>query len=175
MIKLNLGCGEDIRREPGVDWINCDINPECAGKKPDKIVDLEKPLPFESGTIDYVYTNQVFEHIRNYTELMIEIHRVLKMGGILEASVPLFPCRAAVADPDHIRFFVAESFTMFENPEYHPYFRGAGLFEVIKTEHRFNKYPNISVEESKAFFTELKVKLKKVVWAKDGNGKWSIS
>lgn len=173
-MKLNLGCGNVLKREEGIQWINCDINPECAGIKPDKIVDLEKPLPFESNTVDYVYARQVFEHIKNFTELMIEIHRVLKMDGILEATVPLFPCRAAVADPDHIRFFVSESFGMFENPEHHPYFRGAGLFEVIDVEFGFNKYPNVSEQESKDFFTELKVKLQKVEWVKTNNNKWII-
>ena len=96
------------------------------------------------------------------------------MGGLLEAKVPLFPCRAAVADPDHIRFFVPESFGMFENPEHHPYFRGAGLFEVIDTQFGFNQYPDVSEQESKDFFTELTVKLRKVKWVKNGNGRWVI-
>lgn len=165
-MKINLGSGYN----PEKGYINCDILPEC---KPDVILDLEKPLPFEDNSVDKVYTCQVLEHIKNFTELMIEIYRVLKPGGELEAKVPLFPCRAAVADPDHIRFFVPETFVMFCDPTHHPYFRGVGLFEITDTKLGFNNYSDMTPQESKNFFTELKVNLRKAKWIKD-NGKWVI-
>ena len=167
---LNLGCGSDYKEG----FINCDINPDCDGIKPDKIIDLEKPLPFPSNTVDFVFANQVFEHIKNFVDLMIEIHRILKPNGILEARVPLFPCRAAIADPDHIRFFVPESFGMFCNPGTHPYFKGRGLFDIVDTQFGYNHYEGMSLQESKDFFTCLLAKLEKVKWVKDNKGEWII-
>ena len=44
MIKLNLGCGNDYRRG----WLNCDKSKEV---NPDKVVDLEKKLPFKDNSV----------------------------------------------------------------------------------------------------------------------------
>jgi SAM-dependent methyltransferase len=52
-------------------------------------VDLEcSPLPWPDETFDVVVANQVFEHLKNIWRPMSELHRVLKPGGALVASVP---------------------------------------------------------------------------------------
>ena len=76
-MKLHLGCGHDKIPE----YINCDISPQV---KPDKIVDLEKKLPFKDNSIDEIIANHVIEHISNFIELMHEIHRICKNGAILK-------------------------------------------------------------------------------------------
>lgn len=45
-------------------------------------------LPFPDDTFDRVICSEVFEHIRDDTGAMAELHRVLKPGGILAATVP---------------------------------------------------------------------------------------
>ena len=167
MTRLNLGCG--FNHKDG--FINCDNNPDT---KPDLILDLERLLPWESGTVDYVLGQEVFEHIRNFVPLMKEIHRILKPGGILEAMVPSFPCRASIADPDHVRFFVPESFDMFCDPTNHPYFTGAGLFNVKNLKTRFTQFPDMTEQQSKDFFTEVHVTMEKVEWFKASTGMWII-
>ena len=47
-------------------------------------------IPFADETFDYVFSNQVFEHVQNYPEALSEIHRVLKPGG---CSLHFFPAR----------------------------------------------------------------------------------
>jgi hypothetical protein len=44
---------------------------------------------------------------------MQEIHRVLEPGGVLRIIVPLFPSTSAVSDPDHCRWFMADTFESF--------------------------------------------------------------
>ena len=47
-----------------------------------------KTLPFESETFDSVFSSEVFEHIFNLEEMLPEIRRVMKPGGIALFSVP---------------------------------------------------------------------------------------
>lgn len=104
---LNIGCGSDVKRDHGIKWVNLDFNflPGI-----DLQANLEATLPFKSNTFDLVLASHILEHVGNYYQIVKEIHRVLVPGGILAVRVPEFPCRAAVADPSHIRFFVPESF-----------------------------------------------------------------
>lgn len=45
-------------------------------------------LPFGDDTFDHVICSEVFEHIDHDTGAMAELHRVLKPGGTLAATVP---------------------------------------------------------------------------------------
>jgi SAM-dependent methyltransferase len=45
-------------------------------------------LPFDDGTFDFCFSDQVFEHIFDYTTTMSEIVRVLKPGGISLHNFP---------------------------------------------------------------------------------------
>lgn len=152
MVKLNLGCGFDIRK----DYINCDIDDRRSGlwKKLDLILDLERPLPFKNEVADFIYCSNVCEHLRNFTDFMLEAHRVLKSLSIIEIHVPLFPCVASLADPEHVRFFIPETFEMFGNPYklVTNNYKGIGLFDIVFTE--TNEYTK--------HFTEVMVKMKKV-------------
>lgn len=47
---------------------------------------LNESLPFKSGTIDVVHTNQVIEHVLNVDNFCEEIYRVLKPGGYVIIS-----------------------------------------------------------------------------------------
>ncbi len=65
-MKLHLGCG--LVKKKG--YINCDISGKV---NPDKVIDLEKKLPFKDNSVDEILANHVFEHIVNFVPLMHEI------------------------------------------------------------------------------------------------------
>jgi SAM-dependent methyltransferase len=45
-------------------------------------------IPFEDATLDNVVSFEVFEHVFNLEEMLVEIHHVLRPGGTLLASLP---------------------------------------------------------------------------------------
>ena len=47
-----------------------------------RIIDLDNyVLPFEDDTFDFIFSQSVFEHVKNYSESISEIARVLKPNG----------------------------------------------------------------------------------------------
>ncbi len=47
-----------------------------------------KHLPFENDSFDVIFSSEVFEHVFNLQELLVEIKRVLKPGGKLIFTCP---------------------------------------------------------------------------------------
>jgi SAM-dependent methyltransferase len=47
-------------------------------------------IPVEDGRFDYVVFNQVLEHLPNPSRVLCELNRVLKFGGQMICSAPLF-------------------------------------------------------------------------------------
>ncbi len=83
-IKLNLGCGTE--KLPG--YINIDTEKSC---KPDLIWNiLEKPLPYQIGSVEEVVLFHTIEHIqkRHHHIILKQIHKVLKPKGRLLISYP---------------------------------------------------------------------------------------
>lgn len=153
-ILINLGCGKDLIPNA----INVDF---CIDHHPDLVHDLEKPLPFEDNFADEIRCNHILEHIKNYSQLVREIHRVLKPKGIWAVRVPEFPCRAAIADPSHVRFFVPESFIHLTDHE-----MGAstmeeltGLFKILVIESVPQDRGAIDRGTPGSYFTELYVEM----------------
>jgi len=55
----------------------------------DVVHDMEMaPLPFENESFDVVYSNHNLEHVVNRAQLVEEIWRILKPGGIFDVTVP---------------------------------------------------------------------------------------
>lgn len=82
------------------------------------LVPVQGRLPFPTGSIKSIITHHCFEHIGDgFIRLVDECHRVLEPGGILRVIVPLFPSHAAVADPDHKRYFLIDTFNSFVGTE----------------------------------------------------------
>lgn len=97
-LKLNLGCGKDYRRG----FVNCDISKEV---NPDKIVDLEKKLPFENDSIEEIYAEMIIEHIENLEQLFNEFFRVCQNNAKIVVRVPFFSSYHNYTDPTHKRGF----------------------------------------------------------------------
>ena len=153
---LNIGCGYNKIK----DAVNLDIDPRC---NPDIIADLSQSLPFEDNYFNYIYASQVLEHVFNYEDLMIELHRVLELKGKLYIGVPMWPSRNCIAGPGHIRQFVPESILMFTDPTFFQA-KGSpcdyqGLFDKIKM--KAEKIP-IAGDEPGAWITSLEAILMKV-------------
>ncbi|MFX1260338.1 MAG: methyltransferase domain-containing protein [Promethearchaeota archaeon] len=124
-MKLNLGCGRDIRKG----WINLDI---IEKEGVDVIHDLNKlPLPFEDEKFDDVLCKDVLEHV-DYLPLINDIHRILKKGGRLLIKVPHFTSKSSYGDPTHINLFSTRSFYYFVNQDMFTYDIAVKQFSKIK-------------------------------------------
>lgn len=83
-MKLNLGCGRDIRSG----FINADRVSEFGA---DKVFDMEDGLPFKDDYFDEILAYNCLEQIstpRKFVEVMNELHRVLKPMGKMILRVP---------------------------------------------------------------------------------------
>ena len=81
---LHLGCGP--RHLPG--WINIDLFPTIP--MPDVLLDVEHPLMLKEGSVDYIFTEDLIEHLSlaGAKSLVRECARVLKPGGVLRIGTP---------------------------------------------------------------------------------------
>jgi len=102
MKKLNFGCGKQIKpKEEG--WVNVDIQ---KGKKVDKSFNFEKfPYPFKANTFDYIFVDNVLEHLDNIPKVMDELWRICKNEAIIEIIVPYWNHSVAYNDPTHKHYF----------------------------------------------------------------------
>jgi len=83
-VKLNLGCGEDIRSE----YVNCDIR---IVRGVDVQLDLEHAsLPFRSESADEILLKDALEHVswRKVDLVLKECFRILKPGGTVIIQAP---------------------------------------------------------------------------------------
>ncbi|NOZ78109.1 MAG: methyltransferase domain-containing protein [Acidobacteria bacterium] len=80
---LHLGC-EDYHIEG---WINVDIINSPAV---DLQADLSQPLPFSSGSIDFIHSEDLLEHLERDAghNLLAECFRVLRPGGVMRLLTP---------------------------------------------------------------------------------------
>jgi len=144
MPKLNLACGTNQYDNT----IDVDINPRY---RPQVVCDVRHPLPFRSESFDGVAAEHILEHIGpEYLDLMREIHRVAKLGAVVDISVPLFDSPAAWADPTHVRAFSEQSFAYFDKRwEMGADYGIAGLFHqmtVRKMFHRGQGFMSVQLE-----------------------------
>jgi len=108
--------------------------------------DLTQKLPFENQSFTSISAFDVLEHIPRwertqegsivfpFVQLMSEIHRLLKPGGIFYAVTPGYPSPAAFQDPTHINFITPETVDYFSGSSVHARSLGYGFdgdFEVL--------------------------------------------
>lgn len=112
-MKINLGCG--FRKIEG--YTNIDNRPEV---NPDMVCDVLNGLPFDDDSIDEVRAFDFLEHIPlgKTIQVIEEIYRVLKPGGIFESLTPSTDGRGAFMDPTHLSFWNRNSWSYYIIDEY---------------------------------------------------------
>jgi len=145
---LDLGCGANPKNIFNADEMfgidvreDLDNNIKCA--------DLAiEPIPFESDFFDYVTAHDFIEHIprvayvparRNcFIELMNEVYRVLKAGGLFLSFTPAYPRAEAFRDPTHVNIITEETFGLyFDNHNRWAKIYGfQGAFEIVQQDWR---------------------------------------
>ena len=104
MIKLNIGCGRDIREG----YINID---KVKLKGVNKVMNIDTyPYPFKNNSIDEVVMFHIIEHAKNYERCFNEIKRILKPNGVLHIKVPHFTAAGSNSEFHNTRFWI-HSFT----------------------------------------------------------------
>lgn len=112
---LDLGCGPTPRNPyNATEAYGVDINDVGFDfvKKADLAIE---PIPFETSSMDFITAFDFIEHVprlvyidgqrrSSFIELMNEIWRVLKPGGIFRAHTPAYPHPEAFIDPTHVNF-----------------------------------------------------------------------
>lgn len=89
---LDIGCGnkpyEDLLPKTITKYVGCDIDQSDLGK-----VDILCPadnIPVPDDSFDTVFSTQVLEHVANHGGMLTEAYRVLKPGGSLILSCPMY-------------------------------------------------------------------------------------
>lgn len=105
---LDLGCGKKKREgSVGIDiskYTDADI-----------VHDLNIfPYPFSDNEFDYVYCDNIIEHLDNIVKVLEELHRITKNSATIKIMVPFFRSSYAFIDPTHKHFFTVRSFDYFD-------------------------------------------------------------
>jgi SAM-dependent methyltransferase len=93
--KLNLGSGQYAKEGyVNIDWQK--------SSNPDVVHDLNNlPYPFADNTFEYVEASHVLEHLDRPFDVMQELHRILKPGGVAHIKVPHFSRGFTHAEHEH--------------------------------------------------------------------------
>lgn len=120
---LDLGCG-DVPRNPfhADELYGVDVRDNLAGniRSADLVIE---PIPFASESFDYLTAYDFIEHVPRivyapqrrhaFVEVMNEIHRVLKPGGLFLSHTPAYPHAVAFRDPTHVNIITDETFPFY--------------------------------------------------------------
>lgn len=120
---LDLGCGPNPKNPFNADEVfGIDVREDLeAGIKCADLVIA--PIPFEDESFEYVSAYDFLEHIprvvyaptrrNSFVELMNEIHRVLKVGGLFLSFTPAYPHAEAFQDPTHVNVITEKTFAAY--------------------------------------------------------------
>lgn len=120
---LDLGCGPNLRNPFNADKIfGIDVREdlEAGIKQADLVIE---PIPFDDDSFEYVTAYDFLEHIprvvyaparrNSFVELMNEVHRVMKVGGLFLSFTPAYPHPEAFQDPTHVNVITEKTFTAY--------------------------------------------------------------
>ena len=129
MKHLDIGCGTNPKNPYGHEEVfGIDMYPEITQlglnfKQANLAVDR---IPFEDNYFDSLSAFDLLEHIPRqsidhatgkvylpFIQLMSEIHRVLKNGGMFYALTPAYPGAEAFQDPTHVNFISEQTCRYF--------------------------------------------------------------
>jgi SAM-dependent methyltransferase len=120
---LDIGCGNSPRNPFDADsTYGIDIRENAA--KGIKYADLNvEKIPFDDCKFDYITAYDFLEHVPRliyapdrkfpFVELMSEIYRTLKPGGIFFSFTPMYPFAPAFVDPTHVNMITNGTFEKY--------------------------------------------------------------
>jgi SAM-dependent methyltransferase len=101
---LDVGCGR--RKFPGAIGID-----RLEAADADVIHDLDVlPYPFEDDSFNVVIARHVLEHLEAPLDVLAELHRITRAGGLVAVITPHFSSPTSWTDPTHRHHFSSESF-----------------------------------------------------------------
>jgi ubiquinone/menaquinone biosynthesis C-methylase UbiE len=104
MLKLNLGCGSDIK-DKNKGWVNVNY---FYHDGVDVVHDLNVfHYPFDDCSADFILLDNVLEHLYNIDMVLKECHRILKNDVVIKIIVP---CKKYDTVPIHLHLFDEFSF-----------------------------------------------------------------
>jgi SAM-dependent methyltransferase len=120
---LDLGCGPAPRNPFYADEVfGVDVRENLAANIVSADLTIE-PIPYGDESFEYMSAHNFLEHIprviyaparRNpFIELMNEVYRVLKMGGMFLSFTPAYPHAPAFQDPTHVNIITEETFRLY--------------------------------------------------------------
>lgn len=120
---LDLGCGPYLQNEFQADEIfGVDLEIQNNRRILQKNLATGQ-IPFRKNTFDYVTAYDFIEHIPrsiyrlrtkySFVDLMDEVWRVLKPGGIFLSLTPAYPSPKAFQDPTHVNYITEETFPSY--------------------------------------------------------------
>ena len=120
---LDLGCGQTPKNPFYADEVfGIDVREDLDAniRRADLVID---PIPFPDESFEYVSAHDFIEHVprviyapsrRNaFVELMNEIYRVLKTGGLFLSLTPAYPHAEAFRDPTHVNIITDQTFSAY--------------------------------------------------------------
>ena len=102
-MKINLGCGKDIRRG----YINIDC---IKFKGVDRVCNLNERLPFKDNSVEEVVLQDIIEHIENVPKFLLNIWGICCPNAKIFIRVPHFTSRNVWSDLEHKRGYNWDSF-----------------------------------------------------------------
>jgi len=128
---LDLGCG-DVPRNPyqRTELFGVDLAGRAGGGSIRSANLAVQPIPFESDRFESVSAYDFLEHVPRvlptadglstrapFVELMNEIWRVLKPGGLFYAVTPVYPHPSVFQDPTHVNPLTTGTHDYFVRPK----------------------------------------------------------
>lgn len=136
MVEKKLNLGSAGRKKEGyinVDWQSIVV--------PDVSHNLNVfPYPFADHEFDVVEASHIIEHLDRPFDVMKEIHRILKPGGLLIIKVPHFS--RGMAHPEHAHGFDV-TFPNYFNSTYSDVGYFGVDFEIVSLQMHWLAFPHI--------------------------------
>lgn len=141
---LDLGCGAAPKNPLNADEVfGIDIRENKEKNIFQADLAVEK-IPFDDNFFDCVTAFDFIEHIPrliyapdrrfSFVELMNEIHRVLKPGGVFLSLTPAFPHPPAWRDPTHVNIITEETFPYYfdDKNRWASIYGFNGFFQIVQ-------------------------------------------
>ncbi len=136
---LDVAPGEAIRLNLGSGYTKIDGYANIDNRKevnPDLLCDVLEGLPYDDSSVDEVRAFDFLEHIPlgKQVDVITEIWRVLKPGGLFDSFTPSTDGRGAFQDPTHVSFWNRNSWLYYSDPQYRNLYGIKADFEIENIE-----------------------------------------